>query len=193
MKTALLLLLGGFLCGLHGAERNEGTPDLLFMITKLQTRVQNLETQVQTLETQLKCRTIGFFAVFHQDNEEGKHGPFNTHTTVKYKHVLTNVGNGYNAATGAFTAPLKGLYVFHFTMFSVLDTPHAVASLRKNGVKLAYAYDRVASDPNDSSTRVVVVTLEAGDSVYVELEKDKSFYDWQGDHNSFSGFLLSIM
>uniref|UniRef100_A0A8C6WYL8 C1q domain-containing protein n=1 Tax=Neogobius melanostomus TaxID=47308 RepID=A0A8C6WYL8_9GOBI len=198
MQTAVLVLLfGGFLSGLH-AEGDQDTPDLLSMVTKLQSQVQSLQSQVQSLESsqaQLQRGSpVAFYAAFFTDSEEGNHGPFNIATTIKYKQVITNVGNGYNAATGAFTATVKGLYVFHFTMFGSFNpTPNAVASLRKNGVKLAYALDQSSSDSHDSSTRVAVVTLEAGDSVYVELQAQSYFYDYHGDHNSFSGFLLFRM
>ena len=87
-----------------------------------------------------------------------------------------------------FTAPLKGVFVFHFSVFS---TRHAVATLQKNGVKVALAFDKSYADNQDCSTRIAVVTLEPGDTVHVELEARTHFYGFHGTLNSFSGFLLS--
>lgn len=188
MQTAvLMLLLGGCLCVVHGGEQ-WSTPDVVSTDESLVGRIQNLERELAQLKNSPR---MAFFAVFYTDTEEGNYGPFNIPTTIKYKNVLTNIGNGYNAATGVFTALVKGLYVFHFTLFSSYSPPpNAVAALKRNGVKLAYVFDKSTTDTNDSSTRVGVVTLEAGDSVYVELQAESIFYDYKGDHNSFSGFLL---
>lgn len=189
MQAAVLLLLGVSLYVVCGSEENF-TPDLPSMVKELQTKVQALETSLPQQQTQ----QVAFFAAFNTDTEEGNHGPFDIATAIRYKKVLTNEGNGYNAATGAFTAPRRGLYVFHFSIFATYSpAPNVMAVLKKNGVSLAVAFDKASSDTHDSSTRVAVVTLEAGDAVYVELQARGTFYDYRGDHNSFSGFLLSPM
>lgn len=37
---------------------------------------------------------------------------FTTETAVVFSNILTNIGGGYNAVTGIFTAPLGGIYLF---------------------------------------------------------------------------------
>ncbi|KAJ8299178.1 hypothetical protein KUTeg_023238 [Tegillarca granosa] len=37
-------------------------------------------------------------------------------TIIKYNQVTTNIGNGYNANTGKFVAPVSGIYMFAITV-----------------------------------------------------------------------------
>uniref|UniRef100_A0A8C6SNX8 C1q domain-containing protein n=1 Tax=Neogobius melanostomus TaxID=47308 RepID=A0A8C6SNX8_9GOBI len=259
MKTALLLLLGGFLCGLHGAEGQD--TDVLIIITKVLTRVQNLETkdqsqqnQIQTLETKVQSQQnqiqtletkdqsqqnqikpgdespvqqnqiqtletkdqsqqsqiqtlktqiqtlensqaqlqnrVAFHAGFYTGTEEGRYGPFDVGTVIKYKKVLTNVGGGYSADTGKFTAPLNGTYVFTFVVHTTNNT---FTSLMKNSEPLVYGHERSVTEKWDSTTGVAVVTLEVGDTVWVKLQPRYRFSAFRGLFNTFSGFLLFPM
>jgi hypothetical protein len=42
-------------------------------------------------------------------------------SAVIYDKAITNLGNGYDATTGTFTAPVEGTYVFHFHALSHSD------------------------------------------------------------------------
>ncbi|KAJ8302275.1 hypothetical protein KUTeg_021262 [Tegillarca granosa] len=37
---------------------------------------------------------------------------------IRFENVLLNEGNGYNSATGEFTAPTDGVYVFSWTILT---------------------------------------------------------------------------
>ena len=41
-----------------------------------------------------------------------KHLVYQHAETVIYDRVFTNIGSGYNSATGIFTCPTSGIYVF---------------------------------------------------------------------------------
>ena len=38
------------------------------------------------------------------------------HDTLLFDHVETNIGNSYNGHTGAFIAPINGVYMFFYTV-----------------------------------------------------------------------------
>lgn len=40
-------------------------------------------------------------------------GPVNEHTDIVFDRVVTNIGYGYEPATGRFTAPINGTYQFN--------------------------------------------------------------------------------
>ena len=40
-------------------------------------------------------------------------GPVNEHTDIVFDRVVTNIGSGYDAASGRFTAPVNGTYQFN--------------------------------------------------------------------------------
>ena len=71
-----------------------------------------------------------------------------------YDKVNLNDGNGYNKATGKFTAPSSGLYVFHVST-GAMDRSHAVIELvlNRNVRNIAWA------DSADHSDRTFVTTV----------------------------------
>lgn len=96
--------------------------------------------------------------------------------------------------SGIFTAMVKGMYFFRFSMFNNL-TPvaNSVVSLMKNGVRLTSVWDTSGTDANDMGSNAVVIPLEVGDNVYVELQANRVVYDDGMNYNTFSGFLLFTM
>ena len=40
-------------------------------------------------------------------------GPVKEHTDIVFDRVVTNIGTGYDAASGRFTAPANGTYQFN--------------------------------------------------------------------------------
>lgn len=90
---------------------------------------------------------------------------------------------------------VKGMYFFRFSMFNNLKAvPNSVVSLKKNDVRLTTVWDTSGPDGNDMGSNAVVVPLEVGDSVFVELQANRLVYDDAAmGYNSFSGFLLFTM
>lgn len=86
---------------------------------------------------------------------------------------------------------VKGMYFFRFSMFNNLQSvSNSVVSLMKNNERLASVWDTSGSDANDMGSNAVVIPLEVGDNVYVELQANRIVYDDGMTYNTFSGFLL---
>lgn len=63
-------------------------------------------------------------------------------------------------------------------MFNNINpVPNSVVSLKKNGVLLTSVFDTSGSDVNDMGSNAVVIPLEVGDTVYVELHANREVYD----------------
>lgn len=150
---------------------------------------------------------------------EGTTGPFDQHTPLIYKHVVTNIGNSYNSNTGAgdisasmtrfslidrvyltltcstgvFTAPVRGVYHFDWHVAQKVESPHATGvDLMKNSGRVFMAYEQNSSGFGSSSNGVNLF-LELGESVYLRLFRKTSVFDNLSHHSTFSGHLLFPM
>ncbi|XP_048009697.1 heavy metal-binding protein HIP-like isoform X2 [Megalobrama amblycephala] len=188
-------------------EQKENIRELTATVTEQKENIRALETQlrdemnkkneeisnltlsqVEELRKENKDREIAFSAGLMQSGS-GYIGPFTTDITLTYRNVLTNIGNAYNPATGVFTAPLKGAYMFRISIFGHGGTP-ATVSIFKNEEQVVVVHDVQAQDRVTSSNGVVLI-LEVGDVVYVRLWSGTRIYDINQENlNSFSGFLL---
>ncbi|KAJ0058367.1 hypothetical protein NL108_013864 [Boleophthalmus pectinirostris] len=211
METVVLLLL--ISCAVSGAQDNpngakpvqccdgsmfmtvgaltEKVANLMDKMTQVETKLDNTEREL----TELKSITHGTpkiaFSASLYETGSGDTGPFNTQTPLKYKKIYANFGNNYNPATGIFTATVKGVYFFRFTMYNnVNSTPNSVLVLRKNGEQIVSLWDISGTDANDTGSNAAVLPLEAGDTVYVELQANRQVYDDTAHYNTFTGFLL---
>lgn len=111
-----------------------------------------------------------------------------TTTVVNYSFCILYM------LAGIFTAMVKGMYFFRFSMFNNLtSTPTSVVSLMKNGQRLTSVWDTSGTDSNDMGSNAVVIPLSVGDNVYVELQANRIVYDDSMNYNTFSGFLLFTM
>ncbi|TKS76444.1 Multimerin-2 EMILIN-3 [Collichthys lucidus] len=78
-------------------------------ITSLMERMTTTDSRVDGLIKE--NAKVAFYAAF-----KNIAGPYNTPTVLKFNQVFTNVGNTYSPTTGYFTAPMKGMYYFRFTL-----------------------------------------------------------------------------
>ncbi|XP_048765009.2 complement C1q-like protein 4 [Ostrea edulis] len=108
-----------------------------------------------------------------------------------FDNVVTNVGNAYNLATGKFTTPTKGVYLFNWYTLSGPDKV-SHAGLYVNG-KIK---GRQASN-NDGGGKKwitagssIVLALEKGDSVYI-MDAHGQTATMSGGWSTFSGAQLS--
>ncbi|KAF7647942.1 hypothetical protein LDENG_00164410 [Lucifuga dentata] len=120
-------------------------------------------------------------------------GPFNTVVPIPYDEVSLNHGGGYNPALGVFTAPQAGLYSFSFMVYSKLvdyyDKIYYKVKLMRNGEMMVSMWDN-RKDSEDSSTQMVLLPLQIGGQVYVELEKGRQLCGDSKGKNTFSGSLI---
>uniref|UniRef100_A0A8C6S6K5 C1q domain-containing protein n=1 Tax=Neogobius melanostomus TaxID=47308 RepID=A0A8C6S6K5_9GOBI len=109
--------------------------------------------------------------------------------SLKFSKVFINFGQTYNTHTGVFTAPLRGVYYFRFTGFSIRNNSMM-------GVILYHNDKRVSRNENytDSGYATVsngfVLELEKGDVMYLALPSNYYIFDHVYNRTVFSGFLI---
>uniref|UniRef100_A0A8C6UH53 C1q domain-containing protein n=1 Tax=Neogobius melanostomus TaxID=47308 RepID=A0A8C6UH53_9GOBI len=168
------------------------------MIQQLQTlnqeqaaKLKQLEKQSSHMDSQQQVGQVAFSASLLASGS-GHTGPFNTHTTLVFRGVVSNIGNAYNPHTGIFTAPVRGAYHFEFYVFGSGGSPDSRVMLTKNGEHVFIAGE-TQSNGFGSGSNGASLLLEAGDVVFLHLHANRRIYD-DGDHYStFSGHLLFPM
>ncbi|XP_043963021.1 complement C1q-like protein 2 [Gambusia affinis] len=175
MKSSLFLV-AVLVCGLVGAQPG-GLPE----------RVQKLEADNDVLT---KSRVAFSAALFNVDsNTWTTKGPVGADETLKFEKVITNIGNGYDPATGIFTAPVTGLYYIRATGIAG-PNGELQAGVKKNGENMFAIFQKAGSQSGASNA--MAMALQQGDRVFVQLWAGKSIAD-QGRLSTFTGFLVFPM
>ena len=107
---------------------------------------------------------------------------------IQYDQVVTNLGNGYNTASGSFTALQHGYYFF--TMF--FQTHQEADSDLAIMVNDVPACRGDAAREYDQGTCSVIVELQVGDVVNVKAVGDVVLIA-TGNVNGFTGFLYQAL
>ncbi|XP_066536852.1 uncharacterized protein [Hoplias malabaricus] len=133
------------------------------------------------------------FSAFVLDSSQGHAniGPFETLTTVIYKHVFTNIGQAYDPNLGVFTAPLKGVYDFRVSSKAQGNSECLILmGLFKNDAHVTSIFANQNTGVYSASNGVTL-SLEKGDRISVRLYPSAWIFDnGAHHHSSFSGHLL---
>ncbi|XP_061632891.1 heavy metal-binding protein HIP-like [Phyllopteryx taeniolatus] len=107
-----------------------------------------------------------------------------------YRDVLTNVGGAYNAETGTFTAPIRGVYYVRFTANAPTDFTMS-AVMYKNDVEIQLiAHEQPSGQGSDTASNGAALLLEKGDKLKMMLWHNTQIWDNSNHHSTFSGFLI---
>ncbi|XP_030277886.1 uncharacterized protein LOC115584539 isoform X4 [Sparus aurata] len=161
-------------------------------LISIKARTDVTENQVEALKRDGEVKQVAFSASLLASGG-GDIGPFNTHTLLVFRHVVTNIGNAYNPNTGFFIAPVRGAYHFEFYVGAHGHASHASgAVLVKNGEHIFIAYEHQPSHYG-STANGVTLPLEVGDVVYMRQWHNSRIFDNENHHTTFSGHLIFTM
>ncbi|XP_062282628.1 complement C1q-like protein 2 [Scomber scombrus] len=150
------------------------------------------KTEVDNLKQQLQAKQVAFSASLLASGS-GTVGPFNTHTPLVFRRVVSNIGNAYNPNTGFFIAPVRGAYHFEFYIGAHGHSSHASgAVLVKNGEHIFIVYEH-QTNGYGSSANGATLLLEVGDVVFLRQWQNTRIFDNGNHHSTFSGHLLFTM
>ncbi|XP_067113251.1 cerebellin-1-like [Osmerus mordax] len=159
-------------------------------------RMTDLWSGLSRLNDHVQQATEGMGVAFSSSRAPGNqcYGPFNRNMPIPYSVISLNNGNGYNPALGVFTAPHAGLYSFSFTAYSkepsANDRLYYQVQLMRNGEVMASTWEDNREDSEDSATQTVLLALERGGQVYVDLLPGRQLCGDATGRNRFSGYML---
>uniref|UniRef100_A0A3P9DFX1 C1q domain-containing protein n=1 Tax=Maylandia zebra TaxID=106582 RepID=A0A3P9DFX1_9CICH len=166
--------------------------DTQAVLRQLTASVAVQKEQITVLQKETQATHVAFSAAVLLPGTGPYVGPFNTETTLVFKHVVTNIGNAYNPYTGIFTAPVRGVYHFELHMFGHGGVAVG-AYLYKNQGLVVIAYEHQTAAGELSGSNGASLLLEVGDQVFVRLLDGRRIYDNQNHHTTFSGHLIFTM
>ncbi|CAM4589981.1 hypothetical protein PO909_031224 [Leuciscus waleckii] len=160
----------------------------------METRLESMVKEMERQRTENTAPKVAFSASLLTSIGPQSVGPFNDLHTLIYKHIFLNTGNAYDANTGIFTAPVRGVYAFGVFSKAFGNSLKAVtAGLFKNDQHIISTHGHQAGGFISTSNGVSLL-LEEGDKVKVNLYPGQWIFDnGEHHHSTFSGHLLFPM
>jgi len=148
--------------------------------------LQKHEVELQSLQENYKTPTVVFTVT------GGTNSNIHDGQPIKFKTVVSNMGDGYDSGTGQFTAPYDGLYSFQSTLCSKYQIS-LFGQLMAAGTTIGSTYTYNKNADGTCSTISGMTTLSKGDMVWIRGTGSSSgamfvsgSYHWP----SFSGMLV---
>ena len=164
----------------HAAQDSE--------LIAVKTRLAATETEVVNLEKEITEKPKVAFSAGLTNSGYIEAG--NTDLNLVFTKIITNVGQAYSNMTGFFTAPVKGVYYFRFTVMDVLSSRSMTIRIVKNGEQVMRLYEYDTDGQQSYLSSGVTLQLEVGDVVNMQLPAGYRLFDNSDNHSTFSGFLL---
>ncbi|XP_063064994.1 complement C1q-like protein 2 [Engraulis encrasicolus] len=202
MRAAIsLLLLLLSMCGVkaqsQGTDTSAELKELRDMVvglktelTAVKTRLATAETEMENMERYIKATPkVAFSAGLGSGNIVAGSKDLN----LVFSRVINNIGEAYSSTTGFFTAPVRGVYYFRFTVRDDLASEAMVIRMNKNGEKVMWLYDH-GNDANPTYlSSGLTLELEKGDTINLMIPEGKRLIDTDNNFCTFSGFLLFMI
>lgn len=119
----------------------------------------------------MACLFLAVAFTVHFSQDDGNNGiDLGSQQILKFDNVLTNVGAGYNAQTGIFTAPVSGVYSFFLSIMSANARGSIFIAVVKDGSALDVVYAEGQSDNNDQGSTQVTTHLQSGQQVWARQQ-----------------------
>ncbi|XP_063047205.1 cerebellin-1-like [Engraulis encrasicolus] len=131
------------------------------------------------------------FSAALRESDDGYTRSGSDDLNIAFKKVFTNVGEAYSNTTGFFTAPVRGVYYFRFTVADKLSSRWMTIKMNKNGQQIMFQEEYAKDEYISYLSGGLVLQLEKGDTVNMVLRSGRNLYDYhEFNYNTFSGFLL---
>merc|ERR1711962_379571 len=111
---------------------------------------------------------------------------------LTFNGTYCNVGGGFDADTGIFTAPCGGSYMFMFHI-ATHDNKKALLSIRKNGEEIAsiFAQNHKDNHKNSMAGQNIIINVNRGDEIVVYAYTGTWLADFPMNHYThWVGILL---
>ncbi|XP_062389660.1 complement C1q tumor necrosis factor-related protein 3-like [Sardina pilchardus] len=157
-------------------------------LTAVKTRLAATETEVVNLEKEITEQPKVAFSAALTDSGYIESG--NTELNLVFTKIITNAGQAYSSITGFFTAPVRGVYYFRFTVMDNPSSRYMHIMMYKNSERIMYLGEYDTDGTWNYLSSGATLQLEEGDVVNMVLPAGHRLFDDANNFSTFSGFLL---